>query len=85
MSDQNFLSNAGDFVTDAAVDTTVDNVLNQGIHALASHIPGGESVEQMAKTEVDQVVNNAINAELKKGVGGIMGDIEGFFGHHHNG
>lgn len=38
-------------------------------------------VDQVLKTEIDQNANNAINAELNKGAGGILGDIEGVFGH----
>jgi len=39
-------------------------------------------VDQMLKTEVDQVANNAINNEVNKGVAGMMHDAEGFLGHH---
>jgi len=81
MSDPNIGQEVGDFAADAAVDTTVDGFLNQAIDAVASHIPGGEMVDQMFKTEADQVVNNEINAEVNKGAGGIMQDIEGIFNH----
>jgi len=81
MSDPNFAQQAGDFAIDAAVDTAADGVLNQGIGAIASHIPGGDAVKQMLETEVDQVVNNAINTEINKGVGGVIQDVEGLFGH----
>jgi hypothetical protein len=79
MSDPNFPQEAGDFAADAAIDTTVDNFLNQGIEAISSHIPGGQAVDAMLDTEVDQVVNNEINAEVNKGIGGIESDVEGFF------
>ncbi len=81
MSDPNFAQQAGDFAADAAVDTTVDGFLNQAIDAVASHIPGGEMVDQMLKTGVDLDVNNTINSEVNKGAGGVMQDIEGIFGH----
>jgi hypothetical protein len=38
-------------------------------------------VDQMLRTEADQVVNNAINSEINKGVGGMLSDAEGLFGH----
>jgi len=66
MSDPNPLQQAGDFAADAAIDTAADNLINQGIDAIAAHIPGGNLVEQMLKTEVDQVVNNEINQEVNK-------------------
>jgi hypothetical protein len=87
MSDQNqdpnILQKAGDFATDAAVDTAADSVINQGLDAVEAHvpIPGGQTVDKMISTEVDQVANNEINAELNKGVGGMMSDVEGLFGH----
>jgi len=82
MSEPNFLQQIGNFGAQAQVDNTVDNIINQGIDAVASHIPGGEAFEQQLKTEVDQVANNFINNELNKGVGGIEQDIAGIF--HHN-
>ncbi|MGA7934369.1 MAG: hypothetical protein WCA35_12550 [Kovacikia sp.] len=81
MSDPNFAQEAGDFAADAAIDTTVDGFVNQAIDGIASHIPGGEMVDQMLKTGVDLEINNTINAEVNKGAGGILGDIEGIFGH----
>lgn len=80
MSDPNFLSQLGNFSEDAAVDTTVDGFVNQAIDAVASHIPGGQALEQLLNTEVDQDVNNTINNELNKGIGGMMQDAEGLFG-----
>jgi hypothetical protein len=80
MTDPNFAQQAGDFAADAAIDTTVDGALNQGIDAIASRFPGGQGVEQMLNTEVDQVVNNDINAELNKGVDGMLKDAEGLLG-----
>ena len=79
MSDPNFAQQAGNFAADAEVDTLADNLINQGVDAIASHIPGGEGFEQQLRTEVDQVVNNAINNEVNKGVDGVTHDIEGFF------
>ncbi len=82
--ENNFLQGAGNFAGDAVVDTTADNFINQGVNDVASHLPGGQMVDQMLKTEVDQVANNAINNEVNKGVDGIMRDAEGLFGHHGN-
>ena len=79
--DPNIFQQAGDFAVDAAVDTPVDNLVNPGIDMVAQHIPGGQMVDQMLKTETDQVVNNAINSEINKGVGGMLSDAEGLFGH----
>ncbi len=79
MADPNLAQEAGDFAIDASVDTAADNLINQGVDAIAAHIPGGEMFEQQLRTEVDQVVNNAINNELNKGVGGIEQDVEGLF------
>ena len=81
VSDPNLLNQAGHFAEDAAVDTSVDGFVNQAIGAVAAHIPGGAGVQQMLTTEVDQVINNDINAELNKGVGGMLQDVEGLFGH----
>jgi|GEM_PF-5542107 len=36
-------------------------------------------VQFLGSTSVDQVVNNAINNEINKGVGGVEQDIEGIF------
>lgn len=79
MTDPNLAQQAGDFAIDATVDTEADKLINQGVDAIASHIPGGEMFEQQLRTEVDQVVNNAINNELNKGVEGIKQDVEGLF------
>ncbi len=79
MTDQNLAQQAGNFATDGAVDTEADNLINQGVDAIASHIPGGAMFEQQLKTEVDQVVNNAINNEVNQGVGGAEKDVEGLF------
>lgn len=78
MSDPNFAQQAGNFAVDAEVDTVADNLINQGVDMIASHIPGGEGFEQQLRTEVDQVVNNAINNEVNKGTNGVMQDVEGF-------
>ncbi len=45
MSDPNFAEQAGGFMADAEVDTVADNLINQGVDAIASHIPGGEGFE----------------------------------------
>ena len=82
MTDPNLTQQAGDFAVDAAVDTEADNLINQGVDTIASHIPGGAMFEQQLRTEVDQVVNNAINNEINKGVGGVEQDIEGLFHQH---
>lgn len=79
MTDPNFAQQAGDFAADAAVDTEADTLINQGVEALAAHIPGGAMFEPQLRTEVDQVVNNAINNEINKGVGGVEHDVEGLF------
>jgi len=81
MTDSNFAQQAGNFAADAAVDTEADQLINQGVDAIAAHIPGGAMFEQQLKTEVDQVVNNAINNEVNKGVGGVEQDVEGLFHH----
>ena len=82
MSDPNFLQQAGGFAADAAIDTTADGLLNNVLDTVEQHvpIPGGQTVDKMLNTEVDQVVNNDINAEVNKGPAGIMGDIEGLMG-----
>jgi len=79
MSDPNFSQQAGDFAVDAAVDTAADNLVNPMIDLVASHLPGGQAIETMLTTEVDQVLNNDINTEVNKGFGGIVNDIEGTF------
>ena len=83
-NEKNFLQGAGNFASDAVVDTTADNFINQGVNDIASHLPGGQMVDQMLKTEADQVANNAINNEVNKGAGGLMGDVEGLLGHHNS-
>lgn len=84
MSEPNFAQKAGDFAADAAVDTTADGFINNELNVVEQHvpIPGGQMVDKMIQTEVDQMANNAINNELNKGVGGMLGDVEGLFGHH---
>ncbi len=82
--ENNILQGVGNFAGDAGIDTTADNFINQEVDALASRLPGGQMVDQMIKTEVDQVANNAINNEVNKGAGGLMGDAEGLLGHHSN-
>ncbi len=84
MTEPNFAQQAGDFAADAAVDTEADALINQGVDTIAAHVPGGEMFEQQLRTEVDQVVNNAINNELNKGVGGVEQDVEGLFNHTQN-
>ena len=84
MSEPDLTAKAGGFAADAAVDTTADGFLNNALHGVEEHVPvpGGQVVDQMIQTEVDQVANNVINNEVNKGVGGILGDVEGLFGHH---
>lgn len=79
MTDPNFMQQAGDFSMDAAIDTSVDGFVNQGVDSIASRVPGGQGFEQMLNTEVDQTVNNDINNELNKGVNGMLQDVEGLF------
>ena len=73
MSDPNFAQQAGEFAVDAEVDSTVDNLVNQTIETVASHIPGEQMFDQALRTEVDQVVNNEINAQLDERLGGLFG------------
>lgn len=82
MSEPNFAQQAGNFAVDAAIDTTADGVINNVVGSIEQRIPipGGEFVDKAIITEVDQVANNAINTEVNKGVGGILGDVEGLFG-----
>jgi len=80
MPDTNFFEQAENFATDSAVDAAVDGVVNQALGTITSHVPGGDTIAQMLQTEVDQDVNNAINTEINKGVGGMMQDVEGLFG-----
>ena len=82
--ENNILQGVGNFATDAAIDTTADNFINQEVNVVATRLPGGQVVDQMLKTEIDQVANNAINNEVNKGVDGMMRDAEGFLGHHGN-
>jgi len=84
MENKNFGQKAGEFALDAAVDTIADGLINNVVRGIEQHvpIPGGDFVDQAIITEVDQLANNAINNEINKGVGGIMGDIEGLFGKH---
>jgi hypothetical protein len=79
MSDENLVQQVGDFTTDAAIDTAADSIINQGISVITSHIPGGNLVQQMLTTEIDQDVNNQINAEVNKGTDGILHDAENLF------
>ena len=72
---------AGNFATDAVVDTEADKLANTVIDNVVCYVPGGEAAEQMLNTEVDQDLNNEINAEVNKGVGGVISDVEGMFGH----
>ena len=60
----------------------MDGFLNRVLDTVEQHvpIPGGQLVDKMINTEADQVVNNEVNTEVNKGVGGILGDVEGLFG-----
>ncbi len=84
MSEPNFAQKAGGFAFDAGVDTAADGFINNELNVVEQHvpIPGGEMVDKMINTEVDQMANNAINNEINKGVGGVLGDVEGLFSHH---
>ena len=62
MSDPNFNQQAGDFAMDAAIDTAADNLANEALNAVVSRVPGGQAIEQMLDTEVDQMLNNEIAA-----------------------
>ena len=84
MSDPNFAEQAGAFAADAGIDTAADGVLNNVIDAVASHIPGGEAIAGVVKTGVDLAANNAINSEVNQGAGGLLGAVEGLFGHAEN-
>jgi hypothetical protein len=70
----NIIEEAGSFAADATVDTAADGFINRAVDAVAEHLPGGEAVDQIAKTGVDLAANNAINAEISK--------VEGMFGRH---
>jgi hypothetical protein len=78
MSDPNFVERAGEFGLEAAIDTAANKIANEAIHAVASHIPGGQSVEQMLDTEVDLVLDNSINAQVNERIEGV----EEMFGQH---
>jgi hypothetical protein len=58
---QTWLNKLAILNVDAAVDTEADTLINQGVDYHRFRIPGGEMFEQQLRTEVDQVVNNAIN------------------------
>jgi hypothetical protein len=73
-SKPNLAEEAAGFAADATIDTAADAPINSVIDAVASHIPGGQMVDQVAKTGIDLAANNAINAEV--------GKVEGMFGHH---
>lgn len=78
-SDPNLLQQVGGFLSDATVDTTVDGFVNQALDRVVSMVPGGQNFESVLNTGVDQSLNNEINTELNKGVGGMIQDIEGLF------
>lgn len=85
MTTPNAPQQAGGFAAHAAVDTAADGAVNSVLQDVEHSvtIPGGPVADQMIQTEVDQVVNNLIDKEVGKGVSGVMGDVEGMFGHHH--
>ncbi len=70
----NLAEKIGGFAADATVDTAADGFINNGLDAVASHIPGGGMVENVLKTGVDFEANSVINSEL--------GNVEGMFGQH---
>ena len=74
MSDPNFAQEAGNFALDAGVDTAADGLINNVIDGVASHIPGGEAIDQVLKTGVDLAANNAINSEINNVEGKIFGE-----------
>jgi hypothetical protein len=78
-SDPNMLQQMGGFLSDATVDTTLDGFVNQALDRVVSMVPGGQNFESVLNTGVDQNINNQVNAELNKGVSGIVQDIEGLF------
>lgn len=78
-SNPNPLQQMGGFLSDATVDTTVDGFVNQALDRVVSMVPGGQSFEAVLNTGVDQTLNNDINAELNKGIGGMIQDVEGLF------
>ncbi len=82
MSDPNFAEQAGAFAADAGIDTAADGAINNVIDAVASHIPGGEALSGVLKTGIDLAANNAINSEVNQGAGGMLGAVEGLFGHN---
>ncbi|HEY4438894.1 MAG TPA: hypothetical protein VGN14_00475 [Candidatus Elarobacter sp.] len=69
----NFFEKAGEFASDAAIDTAADAEINRVVDGVAEHVPFGSQVDAMAKTGIDLAANNAINAELTR--------VEGMFGH----
>jgi hypothetical protein len=70
----NLAEKAGNFAMDATIDTGADGMINRVVDGFASHLPGGEGIDTIAKTGIDLAANNAINAEV--------GKIEGMFGRH---
>jgi hypothetical protein len=72
MPDENIAEKIGGFAADATVDTTADGFINSALDGVASHIPGGSAVENVAKTGIDFEANSLINGELSK--------VEGMFG-----
>jgi hypothetical protein len=70
----NMAEQVAGFAADATIDTAADKPINAVIDAVAEHLPGGQMIDQVAKTGVDLAANNAINAEV--------GKVEGMFGHH---
>jgi hypothetical protein len=73
-SKPNLAEEAAGFAADATIDTAADRPINAVIDAVAEHVPGGQMIDQVAKTGIDLAANNAINAEV--------GKIEGMLGHH---
>ncbi len=84
MSDPNFVEQAGAFAADAGIDTAADGVINNVVDAVASHIPGGETLSGVLKTGLDLAANNAINSEVNEGAGGMLGAVEGLFSQHNS-
>ena len=44
---ENFFQEAGQFASDAAIDTAADGAINRAIDGVAEHVPGGGAVDAM--------------------------------------
>ncbi len=66
----------GEFALDAGVDTGANNIANRIIDGIASHIPGGRSIEPMIETEADLMLDNRINQGLNERLEGVEQGFE---------